>query len=179
MTYSLVGDSPVSVDSGLANAAPMSPAKPVIVASARKANRSRASVEEDRGRVVRVVIWVLLHGVGGRTPLMLLSDYCQIDAPHCQTLPNALRSDLRDGNTSPQIGSDHPGGGVLPDVQRTLRHLGNEPVPCLAGDRIQAGGRSVLRVGPDADDVGEVQRVVMAPLVGGAEVAVTRSEERR
>src|SRR5271166_4706627 len=92
MKYSVVGDSPVSVDSGLANAAPMSPAKPVIVASARKANRSRASVEEDRGRVVRVVIWVvviwvLLDGVGGRTPLMLLSDYCQIDAPHCQTLP--------------------------------------------------------------------------------------------
>ena len=70
-----------------------------------------------------------------------------------------------------QIGCDHPGGGVLPVVQRPLRHVCDEPLPGLPGDWVQSGGGGVLRVGAYADDVREVQRVVVAPLLGGAEVA--------
>ena len=90
-----------------------------------------------------------------------------------QTLPVTAnrRSVLCADQVSAQIGGDQPGRGVLPVVQRALRHLGDEPLPGLPGDRVESGGGGVLRVRAHADDVREVQRVVVAPLLGGAEVA--------
>src|SRR3984893_15584211 len=70
-----------------------------------------------------------------------------------------------------QIGGDEPGGGVLPVVQRRLRHLGDQPLPGLPGGGVQAGRGGVLRIRAHPDDVGEVQRVVVAPLLGGSEIA--------
>jgi len=63
--YSVVGDNPLTVDSGLANAATAKPAMPVSVASARSAKRSSASVEADNGRVVRAVIGCSFRGASG------------------------------------------------------------------------------------------------------------------
>ncbi len=90
-----------------------------------------------------------------------------------------MRSVLCGDQIAAQIGGDQPGGGVLPVVQRPLWHLGDEPLPRLARDGVEAGGGGVLRVRSHADDVREVQRVVVAPLLGGAEVAAVAGLEPR
>src|SRR5579884_176008 len=69
-----------------------------------------------------------------------------------------------DGDPPAQVGGDEPGRRVLPVVQRALRDLGDQPLPRPPGRRVQPGGGRVLGVGADADDVGEIQRVVMPPL---------------
>src|SRR5580693_3925481 len=83
-----------------------------------------------------------------------------------------------DGYPAAQIGGDESGRRVLPVVQRPLRHLGDEPLPGLPGGRVQAGGGGVLGVGAHTHDIREIQRVVVAPLLGGAEVAAVARFER-
>ncbi|SKU86402.1 Uncharacterised protein [Mycobacteroides abscessus subsp. abscessus] len=57
-------------------------------------------------------------------------------------------------------------------MQGTLGYLGDQPLPRLTGYRVQAGSRGPLGICPYTHDVREVQRVVVAPLIGGTEVAV-------
>src|SRR5262245_46625147 len=91
-----------------------------------------------------------------------------------QALPGTAkrRSEVLCGyQVSAQIGGDEASGRVLPVVQRPLWHLGDEPLPGLTRDRIEPRGGGVLGVGPHTDDIREVQRVVVAPLFGRAELA--------
>src|SRR3954463_16138844 len=89
-----------------------------------------------------------------------------------RTLPitASRRSEGRGNRRATQIGGNDTGGRVLPVVQRALRYLGDEPLPRLLGDGIESGGRRVLRIRPHPDDVRKVQRVVVPPLLGDAEL---------
>src|SRR5271166_6543994 len=91
----------------------------------------------------------------------------------------AARLIAGDGDSAAQVGGDEPGRGVLPAMQRALWDLGDQPLPGLPGGRIQTGGGRVLRICAHTDDVWEVQRVVVAPLLGGTEVATVAWLEPR
>jgi hypothetical protein len=67
---------------------------------------------------------------------------------------------------------DEFGGGVLPVVECSLRHSGLEPVQGNARLWLKSIRVPLAAVGLETYHVGEVQRVVMPPLIGGAEVAL-------
>jgi hypothetical protein len=62
-------------------------------------------------------------------------------------------------------------------VQRSLWDLGDEPLPRLTSHRVEARRGGVLRVRAHTDHVREIERVVVAPFVGGAEVAAVAGFE--
>ncbi|WP_291418354.1 hypothetical protein [Actinophytocola sp.] len=75
-----------------------------------------------------------------------------------------------------QLGGDHPSRGGLPVVQGALRDVVGEPRERAPGHRVELGELRPHAVGPDADDVVEVERVVVPPLLARAELAVAGLE---
>ena len=60
-------------------------------------------------------------------------------------------------------------GGFLPVVQRPFGDGGLEPIEGRAGGFVEGVIIRAVGVGFEADHVREIQRVVVSPLVGGAE----------